>query len=234
MPRIDVDIAQVAELLAGGSERVLEGITRSFNLSGQRARNEILRRMREEFKTKSGALESTIGWQVDDGPSGPELRIGTLVAASKGNPLAYAWQREKGGPIQGHPWLAWPIVSADTERAGIVTEAGIGGVRARDVKEDPEAFGFSSTFVLGSIIFGVVPGASSSIAGGVTKGVRRKTGGIGPGKWSIVPLFYLKHEVTQEGSNIIFGTVEEMLPEIAASARRWASRALSNKGLPSA
>lgn len=180
--RISVEVDAEALRLAMESLKgaITTGVAIGLDRAGQRIENDIKR----AAPVKSGRLRGSLGYRVNNGT---ELEVGSLTGDTA---LIYARQVEFGGTIVGKPWLAIPLSS-------MKTKAGVGGIRARDVRASPSQFGYSGTFVAKGVVFGKLPG-------------KTKKGGK-----NIVPLFALKKSVDQKGRPYLIPTVERDLPMVA-------------------
>ena len=180
--RISVEVDAEALRLAMESLKgaITTGVAIGLDRAGQRIENDLKR----AAPVKSGRLRGSLGYRVNNGT---ELEVGSLTGDTA---LIYARQVEFGGTIVGKPWLAIPLSS-------MKTKAGVGGIRARDVRASPSQFGYSGTFVAKGVVFGKLPG-------------KTKKGGK-----NIVPLFALKKSVDQKGRPYLIPTVERDLPMIA-------------------
>ena len=180
--RISVEVNAEALRLAMESLKgaITTGVAIGLDRAGQRIENDLKR----AAPVKSGRLRGSLGYRVNNGT---ELEVGSLTGDTA---LIYARQVEFGGTIVGKPWLAIPLSS-------MKTKAGVGGIRARDVRASPSQFGYSGTFVAKGVVFGKLPG-------------KTKKGGK-----NIVPLFALKKSVDQKGRPYLIPTVERDLPMIA-------------------
>ena len=171
---------EIERLFRGARGRFEQGLGKVLNRHGAiMARNAIKR-----APVKSGQLRRSIQHVVEDSRS---LRVG-IVTPDK--PLVYARIREFGGTITGKPTLCFPLPGV---RGKIVTASGVGGVRARDVIANPQAYGYSSTFLSksGRAIMG------NPIGGGPPE-----------------PLFARVHSVTQKGTPYLIPSVEEEIPNL--------------------
>ena len=180
--RISVEVDAEALRLAMESLKgaITTGVAIGLDRAGQRIENDVKR----AAPVKSGRLRGSLGYRVSNGT---ELEVGSLTGDTA---LIYARQVEFGGTIVGKPWLAIPLSS-------MKTKAGVGGIRARDVRASPSQFGYSGTFVAKGVVFGKLPG-------------KTKKGGK-----NIVPLFALKKSVDQKGRPYLIPTVERDLPMVA-------------------
>ena len=180
--RISVEVDAEALRLAMESLKgaITTGVAIGLDRAGQRIENDLKR----AAPVKSGRLRGSLGYRVNNGT---ELEVGSLTGDTA---LIYARQVEFGGTIVGKPWLAIPLSS-------MKTKAGVGGIRARDVRASPSQFGYSGTFVAKGVVFGKLPG-------------KTKKGGK-----NIVPLFALKKSVDQKGRPYLIPTVERDLPMVA-------------------
>jgi Bacteriophage HK97-gp10, putative tail-component len=180
--RISVEVDAEALRLAMESLKgaITTGVAIGLDRAGQRIENTLKR----AAPVKSGRLRGSLGYRVNHGT---ELEVGSLTGDTA---LIYARQVEFGGTIVGKPWLAIPLSS-------MKTKAGVGGIRARDVRASPSQFGYSGTFVAKGVVFGKLPG-------------KTKKGGK-----NIVPLFALKKSVDQKGRPYLIPTVERDLPMVA-------------------
>ena len=180
--RISVEVNAEALRLAMESLKgaITTGVAIGLDRAGQRIENDLKR----AAPVKSGRLRGSLGYRVNNGT---ELEVGSLTGDTA---LIYARQVEFGGTIVGKPWLAIPLSS-------MKTKAGVGGIRARDVRASPSQFGYSGTFVAKGVVFGKLPG-------------KTKKGGK-----NIVPLFALKKSVDQKGRPYLIPTVERDLPMVA-------------------
>jgi len=175
---VDAEVLRLAmESLKGA---ITTGVAIGLDRAGQRIENDLKR----AAPVKSGRLRGSLGYRVNNGT---ELEVGSLTGDTA---LIYARQVEFGGTIVGKPWLAIPLSS-------MKTKAGVGGIRARDVRASPSQFGYSGTFVAKGVVFGKLPG-------------KTKKGGK-----NIVPLFALKKSVDQKGRPYLIPTVERDLPMVA-------------------
>jgi len=175
---VDAEVLRLAmESLKGA---ITTGVAIGLDRAGQRIENDLKR----AAPVKSGRLRGSLGYRVN---SGTELEVGSLTGDTA---LIYARQVEFGGTIVGKPWLAIPLST-------MKTKAGVGGIRARDVRASPSQFGYSGTFVAKGVVFGKLPG-------------KTKKGGK-----NIVPLFALKKSVDQKGRPYLIPTVERDLPMVA-------------------
>lgn len=180
--RISVEVDAEALRLAMESLKgaITTGVAIGLDRAGQRIENDLKR----AAPVKSGRLRGSLGYRVNNGT---ELEVGSLTGDTA---LIYARQVEFGGTIVGKPWLAIPLST-------MKTKAGVGGIRARDVRASPSQFGYSGTFVAKGVVFGKLPG-------------KTKKGGK-----NIVPLFALKKSVDQKGRPYLIPTVERDLPMVA-------------------
>lgn len=180
--RISVEVDAEALRLAMESLKgaITTGVAIGLDRAGQRIENDLKR----AAPVKSGRLRGSLGYRVNNGT---ELEVGSLTGDTA---LIYARQVEFGGTIVGKPWLAIPLSS-------MKTKAGVGGIRARDVRASPSQFGYSGTFVAKGVVFGKLPG-------------KTRKGGK-----NIVPLFALKKSVDQRGRPYLIPTVERDLPMVA-------------------
>lgn len=106
----------------------------------------------------SGRLRAAISFRVKksrDGKAGVEVGIMTGSSALKrslgqgsgSSPLVYAEIQDLGGEVsrgKKHR-LAFPLQTSLAKRSGIVTRAGVSGVRARDVISNPAQFNLLGT-----------------------------------------------------------------------------------------
>lgn len=194
-PSVTVVATGLPKLLAdGGAAGLLEGaIEAGLNKIAQDFVFEIL----PKVPIRSGRLRQSIDYRMIDSRS---FKIGSMQAGD-GEPVIYAAVQEFGGTITGNPWLAIPINYPGNP---VVTKAGVAKAYARDVRANPQEFGFQGTFVAKGIVFGVPP------TGGGVKGIG--------GKWNIVPLFKLQSSVTIKGKFYISSVVNERaLPRIMRS-----------------
>jgi hypothetical protein len=90
---------------------------------------------------------------------------------------------EYGGTVTGKPWLAIPLRAAQTPR-------GVARFRARDLRANPAAYGYTGSFIRNDIIFG-----------------KRASGGI-------VPLFVLKRSVQLKRVGYLAETAREQLSTV--------------------
>jgi len=185
---VEVDAAAMKAAMDSLKGAIASGVAVGLDKAGQRIENDLKR----AAPVKSGRLRASLGYKVNNGR---ELEVGSLTGKDA---LVYARQIEFGGTIFGKPWLAIPLST-------MKTKAGVGGIRARDVRANPSQFGYSSTFVAKGVIFGQLPG-------------KKSTRGLG-GKWNIVPLFALRQSVDQKGKPYLYPTVEKDLPMVADEIR---------------
>jgi hypothetical protein len=182
------------KLMAGASPGVRAAVARGLNQAGQ-----ILEfKVKERVPVNTGALRRSIGYKLLDDRT---LTVGSMHPVD-GRPLAYAAQVEFGGTIRPRNARFLAIPLSHFRGNTVMTKSGVGGISARDVRANPQEFGFEETFVAKGIIFGRLPGG-------------RTVRGIG-GKWSIVPLFALKASVTQPARPFLIPTVTENAKAITA------------------
>jgi hypothetical protein len=191
---VDVAAARAAAGLFRAALRV--GVPKGLDQAGQKIENDLKR----AAPVKSGRLRQSLGYRVT--PAN-ELEVGSLTGAEA---LVYARQVEFGGQITGRPFLAIPL-----PKSGLYTKAGVGGIRARDVRSSPGQFGYTSTFV------------QRSRAGNLL------IFGRSPGKGKLTPLFVLKESVTQKGKPYLYPTVEKDLPMVADEIARAVDAAAGGK-----
>lgn len=160
--RIDAVLTKVMTKIAGELERIAKG----KHLSGQ------------DLDTRTGNLKRAVFGRVGHLASG-EITAGVGVDLKK---AIYGRIHEFGGTIRpknaGH--LTVPLDAVQTNK-------GVARFTARQVIENPEAYGYTGTFVRDLVIFGKQPDR-------------------------IVPLFVLKDQVTIKPVGFLSGTVEEVAP----------------------
>jgi hypothetical protein len=179
---VDVDTAKFTAAIGSLGMALKVGVPKGLDNAGQRIEGDLKR----AAPVKSGRLRASLGYKVT---GGRELEVGSLTGAEA---LVYARQVEFGGQINGRPFLAIPL-----PKSGLYTKAGVGGIRARDVRSSPGQFGYGSTFIQRSragnlLIFGKRPGSDE-----------------------LTPLFVLKESVTQKGKPYLYPTIEKDLPMVA-------------------
>ena len=193
---LDAEAARRLLEKIGGPEmgrRVVEALDEA----GHELAGEAVERTYQAFKRPTGRLANSIGHEVRKRQDGTaELAVG-VIKPRDGRVLRYAEVRDVGGTIKGKPWLAIPILK-NLKRYGTpgnrtVTRAGISGIYARDIKVDPERYGFETTFwhdgSKGPVIMGVPLGQT---------GLDVK---------QAVPIFALRRSVTQKGSGYLKQTM---------------------------
>lgn len=195
---VEVDVAKFRAAVGLLANAMRTGVPKGLDKAGQKIENDLKR----AAPVRSGRLRGSLGYKVT--PAN-ELEVGSLTG---GEALVYARQVEFGGQIFGKPWLAIPFST-------MKTKAGVGGIRARDVRANPGQFGFTGTFIAKGVIFGQLPGKKS----------RRGLGG----KWNIVPLFALKQSVNQKGHPYLYPTVEKNLPLVADQIKTAVEAAIGGR-----
>lgn len=200
---IRVEFGAVKVYLTEAGRKLGDAKVRALRTAGA----QLAREMIEAAPHRSGALRSSIWWQM---PSDDVLEVGVVRPAKQGGPLVYAAIQEFGGTVHGRPWLAIPL---NYRGNPVLTSAGVTKTRARDLRRNPGALGFIATFVAKGVIFGVKPGGAVSIRSSSRRGYsptpKLKGGGI-------VPLYVLKSSVTIKPKRYIFGTWERMQDSITA------------------
>lgn len=189
MARVSINATRIAKALGAASEKIRPAVHEALAKTGAHLERQIkLAYGAAGLKVRTGRLRSSIGFAF----RAPLALLVGIIRNPGGKELAYAWQKEKGGTIYGRPWLAIPLPA-------VLTAAGVARGFARDYRDHPGQFGFTGTFVHKGVIFG-------HLAGGA------KGKGIGGGKSSVVPLFVLKHSVTQRAHPFVIPTVQRELP----------------------
>ena len=196
-----------AALKAFGGEGIAKRIRKALDVAGNELSGEASERAYRVFNknTGTGRLAQSIGFEVRQSRDGtPTLAVG-VIRPTEGSVLRYAKVQDvgssylPGGVIKGKPWLAIPI-RKNLERYGtpgnrIVTKGGVSGVYARDIKDDPERYGFEGTFwhngTKGPVIMATPLGQSAT---GVAQSV---------------PIFAMRRSVKQRGKRYLADTMEK-------------------------
>ncbi len=205
---IFVDSRALLARLSGGPSRIAEAVNAGLIRSGQRLERSVKLAVRQRHRIRTGALWNSIRAVVSgDMQKGMLLEVGSQQPDG-GKPIVYARMRDLGGtirPVKAR-MLAFPIEQF-AERFGIVTKAGAGGVRARDVIANPQAFGLLATRLSQS---------GRAIMGGYREGDKIR--------W--VPIFARRASVEQRGSGYLSATVAravdggEVVREIQKAVQR--------------
>lgn len=142
---------------------------------------------------RSGNLARSLKDEVTVGDS-------TVVGRVWPDPLkaAYGRVQEDGGTIipKKSRFLTIPL-------AAMLTANGVARGNARDVIQNPSAFGYKSTFFHKGVLFGVP--ASGARRRGLQSLIGAKT------RDAVVPLFALKSSVTLPGRHYLEGTLKQEL-----------------------
>jgi hypothetical protein len=174
------------------------------------------------LKVRSGNLRRSLGFRVDydaDGlpsatigsgalypspmlSSGTDEETGAEVDVSDTDRVVYATILEEGGTIKpkGHKYLAIP-----TEN--MKTAAGVARARAGYVWKNPGEFGFSTTIILGKMIYGV-SGA---------KGTRKLTPIFSLVESVEIPAFEYMSRTAEENREVV---IEDMVNAIEETWRK--------------
>lgn len=178
------ELRALAAKFAATPGQIQRAAQRTFLVKGQQAEERIKRRIRDQFHVRTGSMMGAIGFDLYTAADGwPVLLVGAIH-----DPPPHLAVQEYGMTIHGDPWLTVPIEHEDNpmlSQSGGAQTGGAGGVYARDIRDDPEQFGFRSTFVAHGVIFGDPLGS-----------VRPKRGLGGGAGWEIVPIASLKTSVT--------------------------------------
>ena len=156
----------------------------------QRGGATIVREMTPKIPVKTGALRRSVMFDVQDWTL--DVGVGT---PSGGRLLAYARMREFGGTIKptNARYLAFPAPGSP-----VLTKSGVGGIRARDVFENPSVAGVDRVWIN-----------------------KRRTAILGAKDGGpVVPLFVLRRQVTQRGSEFFYPTIEANRSRIVESVRK--------------
>lgn len=196
---VQVDVEALVTQYQAARERVGEAVHRTLERGGAL----IVREMTPKIPVSTGQLRRSVMFDVTDGgDSLVTLDVG-VGTPRDGRPLVYARQREFGGTIRPTTArnLAFPARGSP-----IVTKAGVGGIRARDVFANPSIAGVDRVWTnkRGTMILGA------------------KKGG------AIVPLFVLRKQVTQQGSHFFFPTIEANRDRIVAMLGTAVKQAVVN------
>lgn len=212
--KFTLDFEQLrAALKAFGGEGIAKRIRKALDVAGNELSGEASERAYRVFNknTGTGRLAQSIGFEVRQSRDGtPTLAVG-VIRPTEGSVLRYAKVQDvgssylPGGVIKGKPWLAIPI-HKNLERYGtpgnrIVTNAvwrksrgisgGVSGVYARDIRDDPERYGFEGTFwhngTKGPVIMATPLGQTGTS----------------------VPIFAMRRSVKQRGKRYLADTMEK-------------------------
>lgn len=140
------------------------------------------------LKVRSDHLRASIGSKIEAGDNGLRASIGS--GARQGAPVTYAGIHETGGTIRPRvgQFLTIPLRAAQTS-------SGVNRFTAQQLKEG--VAGYSGSFIMKGIIFGVTKSGTSTLKNG-----RYRKGGI-------VPLFVLKRSVNIPARRYLSITAEE-------------------------
>lgn len=176
---VEVDVGALVERYQAARAHVATAVRQTLERGGAT----IVREMTPLIPVKTGQLRRSILFEVTQNDGLGELEVGVGTPGG-GKPLVYARQREHGGTIRplSSKKLAFPARGSP-----ILTKAGVGGIRARDVFATPAIAGVDRVWTnkRGTMILGA------------------KKGG------AIVPLFVLRSQVTQQGSHFFYPTIEK-------------------------
>lgn len=192
-PSVQVDVRDVIEAFRIAPERMRAAAQLALKKAGLFLEGE----MEKAAPHKTGILKATIGSEQ----RGMSVEIGVLRPTG-GKPLVYAGIQHDGGTIHGKPWLVFP-----PKGSPILTPAGVGGIRARNVRDNPQQFGFVRTVAL------------------PRKNPRAIIGVRSDGSTEL--LFVVKRKVTLEGKHYISGPFERNREKVIAWIRDEIGKAVA-------
>ena len=199
MAKVNISDVNFAKRLRRDKRRIEEAMERSMQLTGAHIETQAKR----AAPVSSGRLRAAITFRTKKkcgGKVGVEIGImsgapGQGAGRRGPAPLVYAQVQDTGKTIKkGKHRLAIPLQTSLAKRSGIVTRAGVSGVRARDVISSPAQFGLLDTR----------PSKKrTAIIGIFDTGKRGPLGGIIRGE---EPIFALRDQVKVPGSGYLSGT----------------------------
>tara|TARA_Y100001938_G_scaffold5646_2_gene7050 strand:- start:8434 stop:9090 length:657 start_codon:yes stop_codon:yes gene_type:complete len=164
--KVEVNVAQILNAMTGMKKAVKKGLRAGSKNIGA----SIVREAKKDVPRKTRTLSRSIKAKVYTQPGGDSfVVVAGIGTATGGEPLAYARIQDIGGVVRAKKAkkLAIPV------HRKLKTKAGVGGITARMVIQNPKQFGFESTFTTPNAILGRKIGAQGKFKSGPRKGQQK-------------------------------------------------------------